>query len=73
MWVQTEREFNHNDIKRLNNKYEVSSNKRDGKAFAAEQKIREFQKLWFKAKHLGKRTKENSTQSTNCKSYKQLK
>lgn len=73
MWVQTEREFNHNDIKSLNNEYEVSSNVWNGKTFAAEQKIGEFQKLWLKAKYLEERTKENSTKSTNCKSYKQLK
>lgn len=40
MWVQTERgEFNHNDIKRLNDKYDVSSNVQSGIALAVEHKI----------------------------------
>lgn len=73
MWVQTERgEFNHNDIKRLNDKYDVSSNVQSGIALAVEHKIREFKKLWFETKFLEKRKKENSTQRTNCKSYKQF-
>ena len=46
MRVETERgEFNHNDIKRLNDKHNFSSNVQSGKAFEVEHKIREFKKL----------------------------
>ena len=46
--------------KKLNKKYNVdmfSTKLRGGKAFAAEQKIREFKKLLFKSKRLHKTTK----------------
>ena len=58
--LQTDVEFLQNEIKKLNKKYNVdmfSTKLRGGKAFAAEQKIREFKKLLFKSKRLHKATK----------------
>ena len=58
--LQTNLEFQQNKIKKLNEKYNVdmfSTKVRGGKAFAAEQKIREFKKLLFKSKKLHKATK----------------
>ena len=60
MRLQTDLEFQQNEIKKLNVKYNVemfSSRIRGGKAFAAEQKIREFKKILFKSKRLHKATK----------------
>ena len=51
--LQTDFQFQQNEIKRLNEKYNVemfSSLMRGGKAYAAEQKIREFRKLLFKSR-----------------------
>ena len=51
--LQTDQEFQQNEIKKLNRKYNVemfSSRLRGGKAFAAEQKIRELKKVIFKTK-----------------------
>ena len=48
MRLQTDLEFKQNEIKKLNEQYNVEmfhSKVRGGKAFAAEQKIREFKKL----------------------------
>ena len=63
MRIQTDRDFDKNEIKRLNKQYKVhmfSSKDRGGKAFAVEQKIREFKKLLFKNKDkLGKRIRPN--------------
>ena len=53
MRLQTDLEFQQNVIKNLNKKYNVemsSTRVRGGKAFAAEQKIREFKKLLLKIK-----------------------
>ena len=61
MRLQTDLEFQQNDIKRLNKNYDVdmfSTKTRDGKAFAAEQKIREFKKLLLKTKDLYKKSKK---------------
>ena len=61
MRLQTNLEFQQNDIKRLNKKYNVhmfSTRIRGGKAFAAEQKIREFKKLLLKTKNLYKKSKK---------------
>ena len=61
MRLQTDQEFQQNEIKKLNLKYNVemfSSRVRGGKAFAAEQKIREFKKILFKSKRLHKITKK---------------
>ena len=55
MRLQTDLEFQQNDIKKLNKKYNVkmfSTKVRAGKAFAAEQKIREFKKILLKLKNL---------------------
>ena len=64
--MQTDLEFQQNEIKKLNKKYNVemfSSKIRGGKAFAAEQKIREFKKLLFKSKRLHKITKKTRLNS----------
>ena len=58
MRLQTDLEFQQNEIKKLNKKYNIemfSTRVRGGKAFAAEQKIREFKKLLFKIKSLYKK------------------
>ena len=53
MRVQVDLEFQQNEIKKLNNKYNVemfSTKTSSGKAFAAEQKIRDFKKVLFNLK-----------------------
>ena len=53
MRLQVNLEFQQNQIKKINQKYNVemfSSKTRGGKAFAAEQKIREFKKILFRIK-----------------------
>ena len=58
MRLQVDLEFHQNKIKELNKKYNVdmfSTKIRGGKAFAAEQKIREFKKILFKIKKTYKR------------------
>ena len=60
MRLQTDLEFQQNEIKKLNKKYNVemfSTRLRGGKAFAAEQKIREFKKLLLKIKDIYKKNK----------------
>ena len=60
MRLQVNLEFQQNEIKKLNEKYNVemfSTKTRVGKAFAAEQKIRESKKKLFKSKRLHKSTK----------------
>ena len=60
MTLQVDLEFQQNEIKKLNQKYNVemfSTKIRGGKAFAAEQKIREFKKILFRSKRLHKSTK----------------
>ena len=66
MRLQVDLEFHQNKIKELNKKYNVemfSTKIRGGKAFAAEQKIREFKKILFRIKKTYKRMKKrlNST------------
>ena len=59
MRIQIDLEFQKNEIKRLNKKYNIemfSRNIRCGKAFKAELKIREFKKLLFKSEKLHKAT-----------------
>ena len=59
--VQTDKEFQQNEIKKLNLKYNVemfSTRLRGGKAFAAEQKIRELKKVIFKTKKAYNLTKK---------------
>ena len=61
MTLQTDLEFKQNAIKKLNNEFNVEmfhSKVRGGKAFAAEQKIREFKKLLLKSKRFFKRKGE---------------
>ena len=58
MRLQTDLEFQQDEIKKLNKKYNVgmfSTRVRVGKAFTAEQKIREFKKLLLKIKSLYKK------------------
>ena len=58
MRLQVDLEFQQNKIKELNKKYNVemfSTKTRGGKAFAAEQKIREFKKILFRIKKTYKR------------------
>ena len=58
--LQTDLEFQQNEIKKLNKKYNVemfSTRLRGGKAFAAEQKIREFKKLLLKVKTFYQKSK----------------
>ena len=55
--LQTNLEFQQNKIKRLNEKYNMEMfSFRGGKAYATEQKIREFKKLLFKSKEADKAT-----------------
>ena len=59
--LQTDLEFQQNETKKLNKKYNIemySTKVRGGKAFAAEQKIREFKKLLLKMKNLLKSSKK---------------
>ena len=61
MTLQTDLEFKQNAIKKLNKEFSVEmfhTKVRGGKAFAAEQKIREFKKLLLMSKHYKKRDKE---------------
>ena len=61
MRLQTDQEFQQNEIKKLNLKYNVemfSTRIRSGKAFAAEQKIRELKKIIFKTKNTYKLSKK---------------
>ena len=67
MRLQVDLEFQQNEIKKLNQKYNVemfSTTIRGGKAFATEQKIEEFKKFLFRSKRLHKSTKN---QQTRCK------
>ena len=55
MRLQTDQEFQQNEVEKLNSKFNVkmfSSKVRGEKAFAAEQKNREFKKLLFKRKKI---------------------
>ena len=55
--LQTDLEFNQNEIKKLNSEYNVTmfhTKVRGGKAFVAEQKIREFKKRLLKTKRFVK-------------------
>ena len=57
MSLQTDLEFKQNAIKKLNNEFNVEmfhSKVRGGKAFAAEQKIRELKKILLKSKRFAK-------------------
>ena len=57
MRLQTDREFQQTNIKKLNKQFDVdmySTHVRGGKAFAAEQKIRELKKLLLRSKRIKK-------------------
>ena len=57
MRLQTDQEFKQRNIEELNKKFNVevySTHLRGGKAFAAEQKIRELKKLFLRSKHIEK-------------------
>ena len=59
MRLQTDLEFQQKKFLKLNKKYNVlmfSTKIRGGKAFVAEQKIRDFKKLVLKSKRLHKQT-----------------
>ena len=61
MKLQTDLEFKQNEIKKLNEEYDVEmfhTKVRGGKAFAAEQKIGQFKKLLLKGKRLEKESKK---------------
>ena len=78
MRLQTDLEFKQNEIKKLNDQYNVEmfhSKVRGGKAFAAEQKIREFKKILLKSKRFekgkGKRIKPNNLIKKSSSKYEQ--
>ena len=57
MRLQTDLEFKQNQIKKLNNEFNVNmflTNMRGGKAFAAEQKIGQFKKILLRSKRFEK-------------------
>ena len=57
MRLQTDLEFKQNQVLKLNDEFNIEmfhTRLRGGKAFAAEQKIREFKKLLFRGKRLEK-------------------
>ena len=61
MRLQTDLEFNQNRIKQLNEKLNVDmyhTKIRGGKAFVAEQKIREFKKILLRSKRFEKMKKK---------------
>ena len=60
MCLQTDKEFNQNKVKQLNEKFDVEmyhTELHGGKAFAAEQKIRECKKILLRRKHFEKMKK----------------
>ena len=61
MRLQVDSEFQQNKIKKINQKYNVemfTTKNRGGKAYVAEQKIREFKKILFRIKKTYKRLKK---------------
>ena len=60
MRLQTDLEFKQNQIKKLNNEFDIEmfhTKVRGGKAFTAEQKIREFKKILVRSKRFEKKRK----------------
>ena len=58
--LQTDLEFKQNQIKKLKNEFDIEmfhKKARGGKAFAAEQKIREFKKILLRSKQIEKNRK----------------
>ena len=65
--LQIDLEFNQNQIKKLNNDFNAEmfhTKIRGGKAFAAEQKIREFKKILLRSKRFEK-LRKNKIKSNN--------
>ena len=63
MRLQTDLEFNQNKIKTLNKKFDVETfhtKFRGGKAFEAEQRIREFKKILLRSKRFEKIKKKQN-------------
>ena len=58
MKIETDREFEQNETKRLNQKYNIQIFRKDCCGKVAEQKTREFKKLLFKEKVLDKPLKK---------------
>ena len=61
MRLETDLEFNQNQIKKLNNDFNVEmfhTKVRGAKAFAAEHKIREFKKILLRSKRFEKLKKQ---------------
>ena len=61
MCLETDLEFNQNKIKQLNKKLDIGmfhTKVREGKAFAAELKIREFKKFLLRSKQFEKLKKK---------------
>ena len=61
MRLQADLEIQQNKMKKLNKKFDIemfSTNVRGGKAFAAEQNIRELKKLLLKSKNIDKQNKK---------------
>ena len=68
MRLQTDLEFNQNRIKQLNEKLNVDmyhTKIRGGKAFVAEQKIREFKKILLRSKRFEKIKKKKELKQIN--------
>ena len=60
---QIDKEFNQHKIKQLNKKFDVEMYHTElcgGKAFAAEQKIREFKKILLRSKRFEKKKKDKT-------------
>ena len=73
MRLQTDQEFRQRNIEELNKKFNnkmYSSHLRGGKAFVAEQKIRELKKILLRSKRIakfkGKRIKPNKLIKKQC-------
>ena len=67
MRLQTDLEFKQNQILKLNDEFNVEmfhTRLRGGKAFAVEQKIREFKRLLLRGKRLEKQQAKDLNQMT---------
>ena len=77
MRLQTDLEFQQNRLKTLNKKFNIEmfrNRARGGKAYATEQKIREFKKLFLKQKIIqGNNNQKARTEQNNKKSHRKFK
>lgn len=73
MKIETDREFEQNETKRLNQKYNIQIFRKDCCGKVAEQKTRKFKKLLFTEKVLDKPIKKIQTKKTYFKGNKQFK